>query len=189
MKSWLPLVVAGVFTCTVARAQEESISARPGIVSLIEINGAIGPSTAGYVSRAIKESAAANAQCLIVQLDTPGGLLDSTKEIVQAFYVSPAPVVVYVAPAGANAGSAGCFITLAADVAAMAPNTSIGAAHPVELGGFGGEQKRDDIMTKKLENFATSYIEAIADKRHRNADWAKSAVRDSASITAERRST
>ena len=186
MKNWLPLVVAGVFTCTAARAQEESISARPGTVSLIEINGAIGPSTAGYVSRAIKESAAANAQCLIVQLDTPGGLLDSTKEIVQAFYVSPVPVVVDGAPAGANAGSAGCFITLAADVAAMAPNTSIGAAHPVELGGFGGEQKRDDIMTKKLENFATSYIEAIADKRHRNADWAKSAVRDSASITAEK---
>jgi membrane-bound serine protease (ClpP class) len=156
-------------------------------VSLISIDGAIGPATASYVSRAIREAAAADAQCLIVQLDTPGGLLDSTKLIVQSFYSSPVPIVVYVAPTGANAGSAGCFITLAADVAAMAPNTSIGAAHPVELGGLGSsEQKPDEIMTKKRENFATSYIEAIADKRHRNVEWAKAAVRDSASITAEK---
>ncbi|MGH6991454.1 MAG: NfeD family protein, partial [Stellaceae bacterium] len=103
------------------------------------------------------------------------------------FYSSPVPVVVYVAPSGANAGSAGCFITLAADIAAMAPNTSIGAAHPVELGGLSlGEKKDDDVMAKKLENFAASYIEAIADKRHRNVEWAKSAVRESASITAEK---
>jgi membrane-bound serine protease (ClpP class) len=141
MKGWLPIVVAGVFACTAAcPAQEKSFDARPGSVCLIEINGAIGPATADYVSRAIKEAEVANSQCLIIQLDTPGGLLDSTKQIVQAFYASTVPVVVYVAPAGANAGSAGCFITLAADVAAMAPNTSIGAAHPVELGGFGGEQ-------------------------------------------------
>jgi len=186
MKSWLPIVVAGVFACTAVRAQEAGVGARPGNVSLIEINGAIGPATAGYISRAITVAAGAHSQCLIIQLDTPGGLLDSTKQIVQAFYASPVPVIVYVAPAGANAGSAGCFITLAADVAAMAPNTSIGAAHPVELGGLGGEQKPDDIMTKKLENFATSSIEAIADKRHRNVDWAKSAVRESASITAEK---
>ncbi|MBI4621915.1 MAG: nodulation protein NfeD, partial [Verrucomicrobia bacterium] len=150
-----------------------------------EIDGAIGPATAGYVSRAIKEAAAAQSQCLIVQLDTPGGLLDSTKDIVRAFYASTVPIVVYVAPSGANAGSAGCFITLAADIATMAPNTSIGAAHPVELGG-GGEKKSDDIMTRKLESFAVSYIEAIAEKRHRNVDWAKSAVRDSASLTAEK---
>jgi len=122
---------------------------------------------------------------LVLQLDTPGGLLDSTKQIVQAFYGSKVPVVVYVAPAGANAGSAGCFITLAADVAAMAPNTSIGAAHPVELGGI-ADKKGDDVMTKKLENFAVSTIEAIAEKRGRNVEWARSAVRESASITAEK---
>lgn len=178
MRSWLPIAVAGLIACTAACAQGEK-------VSLIEIDGAIGPATAGYVSRAIREAAAAKAQCLIVHLDTPGGLLDSTKDIVQAFYASTVPIVVYVAPTGANAGSAGCFITLAADIAAMAPNTSIGAAHPVELGG-GGEKKTDDIMTRKLENFAVSYIEAIAEKRHRNVDWAKSSVRDSASITAEK---
>jgi len=153
---------------------------------LIRIDGAIGPATSSYIARAINEAASQRLQCLVIQLDTPGGLLDSTKEIVQSFYGSQVPVVVYVAPAGANAGSAGCFITLAADVAAMAPNTSIGAAHPVAIGGAGGDNKPDDVMKQKLENFAASYIEAIADKRKRNVEWAKSAVRESASITAEK---
>ncbi len=155
-------------------------------VSLISIDGAIGPATADYVSRVTKVAGSAGTECLIVQLDTPGGLLDSTKEIVQAFYASPVPVVVYVAPSGANAGSAGCFITLAADIAAMAPNTSIGAAHPVDLGGGAGNTATGEVMSKKLENFAVSYIEAIADKRHRNVEWARAAVRESASITAEK---
>ena len=93
------------------------------------------------------------------------------------------PTVVYVAPEGAWAGSAGCFITMAADVAAMAPTTSIGAAHPVQVGGTG--EKMDETMKQKLENFTASYIEAIAARRHRNAQWARSAVRESASITAE----
>ena len=124
--------------------------------------------------------------CLIIQLDTPGGLLESTKEIVQSLYASSLPTVVYVAPAGATAASAGCFITLAADVAAMAPNTSIGAAHPVEMGGGGGGQQPDEVMKKKLENFATTFIETIAAKRHRNVEWAKTSVRESAAITAEK---
>src|SRR6185503_6139061 len=123
--------------------------------------------------------------CLVIQLDTPGGALDSTKEIVQKFYESPLPTVVYVAPAGAWAGSAGCFITIAADVAAMAPSTSIGAAHPVALGP-GGAEKMDDVMKQKMENFASSYIESIAEKRGLNVDWAKSAVVKSESITATR---
>lgn len=155
-------------------------------VGMIEVVGAIGPATSSYIDRAIKVSEQEGYKCLIIQLDTPGGLLDSTKEIVQAFYRSKTPVVVYVAPSGANAGSAGCFITLAADVAAMAPNTSIGAAHPVAIGGGFGDQKPDDVMKQKLENFATSYIEAIAVKRNRNVEWAKSAVKESASITAEK---
>ena len=99
-------------------------------VGLIKVNGAIGPATASYFARAIDTAAAQNDECLIIQLDTPGGLLESTKQIVQTFYAAKVPVVVYVAPSGATAGSAGVFITLAADVAAMAPNTSIGAAHP-----------------------------------------------------------
>lgn len=161
----------------------------PGIaastVGQISVEGAIGPATAGYIERAIGVSTEKGHEALILRLDTPGGLLDSTKEIVQAFYASKVPVVVHVAPSGANAGSAGVFITLAADVAAMAPNTSIGAAHPVSMGASGGEEQ-DETMSKKMENFAVSYIEAIADKRGRNVEWAKSAVSESASITSEK---
>src|SRR5215469_11451472 len=157
-------------------------------VSLIKIDGAIGPATATYISRSIEEARAQNAQCLVIQLNTPGGLLDSTQKIVQSFLGSSVPVVVYVAPTGATATSAGCFITIAATVAAMAPATTIGAAHPVSIGGFpmGGEQKQDETMKQKLENFSVSYIETIAGKRQRNIEWAKSAVKESASITADK---
>ena len=157
-------------------------------VCLIKIDGAIGPATASYISRSIDEARTQSAQCLVIQLNTPGGLLDSTQTIVQSFLGSTVPVVVYVAPTGATATSAGCFITIAASVAAMAPATTIGAAHPVTIGGIpsGGEEKTDDTMKKKLENFSVSYIETIAARRHRNVDWAKSAVRESASITAEK---
>src|SRR5258707_734372 len=115
-------------TCAVASAAEK--------VSFIKIDGAIGPATASYISRSIEEAGAQNAQCLVIQLNTPGGLLESTQTIVQSFLSSTVPVVVYVAPTGATATSAGCFITLAAHVAAMAPATTIGAAHPVSIGGF-----------------------------------------------------
>ena len=158
-------------------------------VCLIKINGAIGPATASYISRSIGEAQSQNAQCLIIQLNTPGGLLDSTQVIVQQLLASPVPVVVYVAPIGATATSAGCFITLAASVAAMAPATTIGAAHPVMIGGgipSGDGQKPDDTMKQKLENFSVSYIEAIAAKRNRNVEWAKSAVRESASIPVDK---
>jgi membrane-bound serine protease (ClpP class) len=153
-----------------------------GIVSFITVQGMIGPATASYISRAVDDAESQGAQCLIIQLDTPGGLLDSTKEIVQKFLASTVPTVVYVAPQGAQAGSAGCFITLAADIAAMAPATAIGAAHPVEMGG--GEI--DKTMKEKLENFYSSYIESIAVKRKRNAEWAKSSVRESAATSAEK---
>jgi len=157
-------------------------------VSLIKIDGAIGPATASYVSRSIDEAQTQSAQCLIIQLNTPGGLLDSTEAIVQKLLGSTVPVVVYVAPTGATATSAGCFITIAGSVAAMAPATTIGAAHPVSIGGVpsGGEEKIDDTMKQKLENFSVSYMEAIAAKRHRNVEWAKSAVKESASISAEK---
>ncbi|MEY2615264.1 MAG: hypothetical protein QOH78_1037 [Verrucomicrobiota bacterium] len=157
-------------------------------VCLSNVDGAIGPATASYISRSVDEANSEGAQCLIIQLNTPGGLLDSTRVIVQKLLGASIPVVVYVAPTGATAASAGCFITLAANVAAMAPATTIGAAHPVALGGMpGGDQsKSDPVMTQKLENFSVSYMEAIASRRSRNVDWAKSAVRESASITAER---
>jgi len=157
-------------------------------VSFINIDGAIGPATASYISRSIDQARTQNAQCLVIQLNTPGGLLDSTQKIVQSFLGSPVPIVVYVAPTGATAASAGCFITIAASVAAMAPATTIGAAHPVAIGGFpsGGEEKTDETMKQKLENFSVSYIETIASKRQRNVEWAKSSVKESASITAEK---
>ena len=156
-------------------------------VARIEVNGAIGPATASYISRVIKEAHEQGAQCLVIQLDTPGGLLDSTKAIVQELLAAPLPTVVYVAPSGASATSAGCFITLAADIAAMAPATTIGAAHPVQMGGGGGgEQKPDETMKAKLENYAISYIETIAARRNRNTEWARSSVKESASITADK---
>src|SRR5438067_3838340 len=157
-------------------------------VALIKINGAIGPATASYISRSIDEARTQKAQCLVIQLNTPGGLLDSTQTIVQDFLASSVPVVVYVYPTGGNATSAGCFITIAASVAAMAPATTIGAAHPVTLGGnpTSGEEKPDDTMKQKLENFSVSYIETIAARRHHNVEWAKSAVKESASISAEK---
>ncbi len=152
-------------------------------VGLIKIKGAIGPATASYIARAIDVASEQKDTCLVIELDTPGGSLDSTKDIIQKFFASPIPTVVYVYPEGAWAGSAGCFITLAADVAAMAPGTSIGAAHPVSMGP-GGEESTSDVMKEKLENFASSYIASIAEKRGRNVEWAKSAVVSSKAITA-----
>lgn len=155
-----------------------------GTIGLIHVNSAISPATADYISRAISVTDARHDEVLIVELDTPGGLLESTKQIVQRLYNSSVPVVVYVTPSGANAASAGCFITLAADIAAMAPHTSIGAAHPVSLTGGTG-QAMDPVMKQKLENYASTYIQAIAEKRGRNAEWARESVLTSQSITAE----
>jgi len=153
-------------------------------VCVARVQGTIGPATASYLARAMGEAAGQGAQCLVIELDTPGGLLDSTKEIIQGFLRSPVPTVVYVSPPGAWAGSAGCFITMAADVAAMAPTTSIGAAHPVGISP--GGEKQDDTMKQKLENFSSSYIEAVAIKHHRNAEWARASVRESAAITSDK---
>jgi membrane-bound serine protease (ClpP class) len=178
MKNWLAILA-------VVLANGSATELPAADVGLIKINGAIGPATASYIARALDVSAARNDACLIIQLDTPGGLLESTEEIVKKFYTSKVPVVVYVSPSGAKAASAGCFITLAADIAVMAPNTSMGAAHPVEMGG-GGSEKTDDVMKKKMENYASSYIEAIAEKRGRNVEWARSAVLESVATTAEK---
>lgn len=176
MRLWLAI-------CWVALAGGGITGLQAAEVGRIQVKGAIGPATASYVARAIDHAATSGEACLILQLDTPGGSLEATKDIVEKFYASTVPVVVYVAPAGAWAGSAGCFITLAADVAAMAPGTSIGAAHPVEMGP-GGVEKLDDVMKQKLENFASSYIASIAERRGRNVEWAKASVVHSESITA-----
>jgi len=150
-----------------------------GHVARIVINGTINPAVADFIGESIDQAHEAGASALIVSLDTPGGLLSSTKTIVKDILAAPLPVIVYVAPSGAGAGSAGVFITLAGHVAAMASGTNIGAAHPVAGGGqdIGGD------MREKLENFTASFSETIAQKRGRNTEWAAQAVRESVSIT------
>lgn len=159
-------------------------------IILIEIDGTINPATLDYIRTGIEHAEKNSAEALVILLDTPGGLLTSTKEIVKLILNSPVPVVIYVSPSGATATSAGVFITLSANIAAMADGTSIGAAHPVMIspggGGQGDTDKEDSERKKfseKVENFASSFIESIAQKRKRNAKWAIEAVRNSASIT------
>ena len=176
MRHWCFIAVVGIFFSVAVNAAQ---------VGLIKIDGAIGPATASYIARAINAATVQSDECLIIQLDTPGGLVDSASQIVEKFYGAKIPIVVYVAPAPARAGSAGVFITMAADVAVMAPHTRIGAAHPVELGASGEVEKTDDVMKKKMENDTASFAKSIAEKRSRNVEWAKSAVLESASITAE----
>jgi membrane-bound serine protease (ClpP class) len=137
--------------------------------------------SAEYIVNAIKITEKESAQCLIIKLDTPGGLDTSMRQIIKEMLNTPVPIVVYVAPAGARAASAGVLITLAAHVAAMAPGTNIGAAHPVAMGG--GKMSRE--MAEKVENDAVAYIQSIATKRKRNVEWAEKAVRESVSIKAD----
>jgi membrane-bound serine protease (ClpP class) len=147
-------------------------------VYTITVDGAISPASSDYIHEAIITANEANAQCLIIFLNTPGGLLKSTRMIVSDFLGAPIPVIVYVAPGGAQAASAGVFITLAAHIAVMAPGTNIGAAHPVTLG-----DQQDSIMLEKTTNDAAAFIRTISDKRNRNVKWAEDAVRKSISIT------
>jgi len=145
----------------------------------IHIDGAINPATAEFIHRAIVKAKKENAECLVIHLNTPGGLLKSTRTIVGNILESSVPVIVYVSPAGAHAASAGVFITLSAHIAAMTQGTNIGAAHPVSLQG-----KMDSTMSEKSTNDAVAWIRTIAEKRNRNLDWAEEAVRKSVSITA-----
>jgi membrane-bound serine protease (ClpP class) len=147
-------------------------------VDLIKIEGVISPVTLRLIESALERARSDGAQALIVQLDTPGGLERSMRAIAQRMLNAEVPVIVYVAPTGARAASAGVFLTLAAHVAAMAPATNIGAAHPVALGGGA-----DKESLKKIENDAAAFIRSLALERGRNADWAEKAVRQSVSIT------
>jgi len=148
----------------------------------IEVDGIINPPTAKFIIDSIDEATKEGGQCLIIQLDTPGGLMESMRLIVKKILTSNIPVIVYVSPKGARAASAGVFITMAAHIAAMAPGTHIGAAHPVTLGAEGKESK---TMTDKIVNDTVSNIKSIAKTRGRNVDWAEKAVRKSVSVTEE----
>ena len=153
-------------------------SAQDEILKIV-IEGDINPVSAKFIVDNITKAETENFQCLIIQMDTPGGLLESTKTIVKKILSAQVPVVMYIAPSGSGAVSAGTFITLACNVAAMAEGTNIGAAHPV---GVGGKQDTSQVMGEKVTNYASTWIRGIAEKRGRNADWAEKAVRESVSI-------
>lgn len=150
-------------------------------VFIMDVEGAINPATATFLERGLDEARKQEAELIIVRLDTPGGLVTSMRSMVKAIMNSPIPVVVYVAPRGAGAASAGVMVTVAGHVAAMAPGTNIGAAHPVAAGG----REIDKTMSEKVVHDMASYGRSIAQETGRNADWVERAIRESVSITAE----
>jgi len=160
---------------SVSQTVADTISKKAVVIS---VDASINPSSAEYINSGIKHALEKNAECLIIKLNTPGGLLKSTRIIVTDILDSEIPVVVFVYPGGSQAASAGVFITLASHIAAMCPGTNIGAAHPVTLQG-----EQDSIMNEKATNDAAAFIRTISEKRHRNVQWAEDAVRKSLSIT------
>jgi len=172
------MVVAGMVLASLALAGAgPARAAQP--VAVIDIDGAITPVTARLLTAAVERAQAEGSQALVVQLNTPGGLERSMRTMAQTILNSEIPVIVYVAPTGARAASAGVFITMAAHVAAMAPVTNIGAAHPVAASG--GEMGKE--MSKKVANDAAAFARSLAAERGRNVDWAEKAVRASVSVT------
>ena len=149
-------------------------------IYVMTVAGAISPGSADFIKSGIKKAQQEAAACLIIQLDTPGGLAESMRDIVISILASDIPIVVYVSPQGARAASAGVMITMAADVAAMAPSTNIGAAHPV---GMGGKAVDNDVMSDKIINDMVAQAKSVAEKRGRNAQWVEKAIRESVSVT------
>ena len=168
-------IFAGIF----AGAQEKN-----PVFNVITVDGVITSPTAKYISKSIDEAKKENAEGLIILLDTPGGMDTAMRDIAKSILNAPLPVIVYVSPSGARAASAGVIITQAAHVAAMAPGTNIGAAHPVAIG-IGGDKGMDKTMSTKVENDAAAYARSIAKTRGRSEEWVEKAVRKSESITAE----
>jgi membrane-bound serine protease (ClpP class) len=168
-KILLPLVIIVALSAIV--------SAQGDFIYLLKVDGIINPASAGYIVRGIDKAEQDGASCLVIEMDTPGGLMESMRSIVKRMLGSRVPIIVYVAPSGSRAGSAGVFITLAANIAAMAPGTNIGAAHPVQMG-----EKIDKTMEAKILNDTVAYIKTIAKQRGRNEQWAEKAVRESVSV-------
>ena len=168
-----------LFQSRAGLAAESNEAAGSATVVVATYEGVINPVAAEYLAQVIADAEKDHAQALVIQLDTPGGLDTSMRLIIKEISASEVPVIVYVSPVGARAASAGVFITLSAHIAAMAPGTNIGAAHPVAMGG--GEMDKE--MKKKVENDAAAYIRSIAEKHGRNVQWAEDAVRQSVSAT------
>jgi len=176
---WRAIVIAMAVLCSAGAAH--------AYVNVITIDGSINPASSDFLQHAIKQTEDEGAQALLIELDTPGGLLSSTKDIIQAILNAEVPVIVFVSPKGAWAASAGTFITMAAHVAAMAPGTSIGAASPISATGSGGgrdeNNERQDVSAEKAEKFTMAFMESIANERDRNIEWAVSAVREAEAIS------
>src|SRR5450755_1723871 len=170
LKLHLIVSIAAVVLSTVEASAE---------ILKVVVNDTIQPISAEYIARGINEAQHRNAQAVLIEINTPGGLVDSTREIIQHLTASSVPVIIYVTPSGSRAASAGFFILESADIAAMAPGTNTGAAHPVILGGG----KMDDVMKEKMENDAAALMRSVVAKRGRNVELAESAVRESKSFT------
>ncbi len=172
------LLLCLLITASIA-IEAEAASSR---IDVLHVKGVINPVLVDYIERGIEQAEEDRAIALIIQMDTPGGLDTSMRDIVKDIVNARVPVVVYVSPSGARAASAGVFITMAAHVAAMAPNTAIGAAHPVSIGAE-GEEGMSETMEEKVVNDAAAYIRSIAEAQGRNMEWAEKAVRESVSAT------
>lgn len=173
----LMLVLAGLLLASTFVVEAQTERSR---IDVLTVKGTINPVLVDYIARGIDDAAFEGAQAVIIQMDTPGGLDTSMRDIIQSIVNSRIPVIVYVSPAGARAASAGAYITLSAHVAVMAPNTAIGAATPVSMGG-----EMSDEMKAKITNDAIAYIKDLANSHGRNADWAERAVREGVSATSE----
>src|ERR1700738_3809792 len=171
------ILIARIFFCLAAAVV--LCSPAPAQVLRVVVNDTIQPITEEYIARALDEAQRKNDQAVLIAINTPGGLVDSTRKIIEKITASPIPVIIYVTPGGSRAASAGFFILESADVAAMAPGTNTGAAHPVTLGGG----KVDDVMKEKMENDAAALMRSVVSKRGRNVEVAESTVRQSKSFT------
>jgi membrane-bound serine protease (ClpP class) len=178
------IAVAVLVAAVLAAAGAQGAAAQGGapVARFVELTGTVDPATAGWVQRSVEEARDDGVDLLVFRLDTPGGLDSSMREMVRDIIGAPMPVVVYVAPDGARAASAGLFVTQAADVAAMAPQTNIGSATPITIGG--GET--DEVLGRKIRNDAAAYVRALAEGHGRNADLAERMVRDAVNVTAAR---
>lgn len=171
-------------TATLLLCIPSAHAAETGLAYVVEVNGVISPATYDLIGRNLKRAVDRRADVVILKLDTPGGLYDSTQQIIQAILDSPVPVVTYVSPRGAHAASAGTYILYASHVAAMAPGTNLGAATPIQMGGKKApEDSNAATLDKKMVNDAAAYIRSLAELRGRNAEWAERAVREAESLT------
>ncbi len=174
-------VVAALLLAALAPGFALQAAEEKRVVDVITVNEVITPPIGEYILKSIKQAAESGSEAIVIQLDTPGGLDLSMRDIIKEMLNASVPVVVYVSPSGARAASAGVLITISAHVAAMAPGTNIGAAHPVAM----GMGKADETMMEKVENDAVAYGRGIAEQKGRNADWIEQAIRKSVSVTAE----